>query len=123
MRLSLTAILLLSTLAIAAEPECRMGSDGKNACGYNCRIGSDGKAACANTPDGTCAIGSDGRVTCSNVAPGQPSGGKPTECRMGSDGQQVCGYNCRIGSNGHVYCASIPNGTCRMNSDGSFGCP
>lgn len=104
-------------------PTCQMGADGQNACGYNCKMGADGRVACANTPDGTCAMGANGRVTCSNVAVAPSGNDQPTECRMGSDGEQTCGYNCRMGSNGHFYCASVPNGQCRMNSNGTFSCP
>jgi hypothetical protein len=105
-------------------PECRMGSDGRQACGYNCRMGSDGVMACANTPDGVCAMGSDGHVSCSRVAKRSHDSGRAPECRMGSHGQNVCGYNCRMGSNGRFfYCASRPDGRCAMNSDGTFTCP
>jgi hypothetical protein len=110
-----------SAASAQAEPECRMGSDGRQACGYDCRIGSDGVAACANTPDGTCAMGSDGRVVCSQVVTAQQSA-EPRECKLGSDGSQTCGYNCRFGSNGRWYCASTPNGRCAMNSNGTFSC-
>ena len=52
-----------------------------------------------------------------------PGGAGRSECRMGSDGQQYCGYNCRMGSNGQFYCASRPDGQCALNSDGTFTCP
>ena len=109
----------------APPPECKMGSDGQQACGYGCMMGSDGRVACADTPDGTCAMGSDGRVTCTQVArpAGGPAGGPPPECKMGSDGQQYCGYNCKMGSNGRFYCASRPDGQCALNADGTFACP
>jgi len=55
------------------------------------------------------------------LAVGSPSY-PPSDCRLGSDGQRVCGYDCRVGSDGRVYCASTPDGSCRMNSDGSFSC-
>lgn len=42
---------------------------------------------------------------------------------MGTDGRQVCGYNCRMGTNGRMYCASRPDGQCAMSSDGTFSCP
>ena len=48
---------------------------------------------------------------------------QPTECRMGSDGQNACGYNCKLGSNGHFYCSSVPGGRCALNSDGTWSCP
>jgi hypothetical protein len=41
---------------------------------------------------------------------------------MGTDGINVCGYNCRMGTNGHMYCASTPDGRCAMNTDGTFTC-
>jgi hypothetical protein len=110
-----------------AQPtECKMGSDGQQACGYHCMMGSDGHTACADTPNGRCAMGSDGRVTCTQLAGpagAPPPGSPPPECRMGSDGQQYCGYNCRMGSNGRFYCASRPDGQCALNSDGTFACP
>lgn len=108
----------------AQAPECRMGSNGRQACGFNCRMGSDGVTACADTPDGVCAMGSNGRITCSQLRGGGGSvGGPPPECRMGSDGQQTCGYNCRMGSNGRFYCASRSDGQCAFNSNGTFTCP
>ena len=48
---------------------------------------------------------------------------QPTECRMGSDGMNSCGYNCQLGSDGHFYCASVPGGRCALNSDGTWSCP
>ena len=114
---------LLNPAPEQQSPQCRMGSNGQQACGFNCRMGSDGVMACADTPDGTCAMGSNGRVTCSQVRGGGATGGPPPECRMGSDGQQVCGYNCRMGSNGHFYCANRADGQCAFNSNGTFTCP
>jgi hypothetical protein len=114
--------------AAAPGTRCLMGSDGRNACGYNCRIGSDGVSACADTPDGACSIDAYGHASCSRVGgygyrvAGVAPGPKP-ECRMGSDGVNTCGYNCRMGSNGHFYCSSVPNGQCAFNSDGTFSCP
>lgn len=108
--------------SVSNSPECRMGSDGQNVCGYNCMMGSDGHFACANTPDGVCAMGSDGRVSCSQLSATQQNA-PPPECRMGSDGQNVCGYDCQMGSNGHIYCASRPDGRCAFNSDGTYSCP
>lgn len=105
-------------------PECRMGSDGRQACGFNCRIGSDGVSACADSPNGVCAIGSNGRVTCSRVSgSGLAPAGPPPECKMSSRGVNTCGYNCRHGSRGDVYCASRPDGQCALNSDGTWSCP
>jgi hypothetical protein len=49
--------------------------------------------------------------------------GPAPECRRGSDGRNTCGYNCRLGSDGHFYCASVANGQCALNSDGSWSCP
>jgi hypothetical protein len=115
-----------ATVLLAAQPtECRMGSNGRQACGYNCRIGSDGIAACADTPNGVCGINAWGQVTCSNVGGSGAVflGGPKPECRMGSHGRQTCGYNCRLGSRGSFYCASRPDGQCAMNSDGSWTCP
>ena len=106
------------------EPECRMGTDGRQACGFNCKMGTDGVMACADTPDGKCAMSTDGSVTCSELAArSRRSGEKEAECRMGTDGRQVCGYNCKMGTNGRMYCASVPNGRCAMNTDGTFTCP
>jgi|GEM_PF-6006922 len=47
----------------------------------------------------------------------------PPKCQMQSDGQNVCGYNCKTGSSGRVYCASRPDAKCALNSDGSWTCP
>jgi hypothetical protein len=78
------------------EPECRLGADGRQACGYSCRLGADGAMVCADAPD--------------------------AECRMGADGRVVCGYACRMGSDGVVACADTPNGQCAMGSDGHVVC-
>ena len=48
----------------AKPPECKMGSDGMNACGYNCKLGSNGKAYCSSVPNGACAQNADGTFTC-----------------------------------------------------------
>ena len=45
-------------------PECRMGSDGSNTCGYNCRMGSNGHFYCSSVPDGSCAFNSNGTWSC-----------------------------------------------------------
>src|SRR5690242_19533667 len=50
----------LGAAAREEPPECRMGSDGRQACGYHCKMGSDGVMACADTPDGVCKMGADG---------------------------------------------------------------
>lgn len=98
---------------------CKMGSNGRQACGYDCKIGSNGIAACANAPGGTCALGSDGHVYCSD-ARAYRSGAK-AECHLNADGSQSCGYNCKFGRGGW-YCASEPDGTCGRNTDGTFTC-
>lgn len=105
--------------------ECRMGSNGRQACGYNCGIGADGIAVCADTPNGVCSMNAWGRMTCSNVGVrgGIVVGIPKPECRMGSNGQNTCGYNCRMGSNGRFYCSSMPQGQCALNSDGTWSCP
>jgi len=51
------------------------------------------------------------------AAPGQP------ECKMGSRGNQTCGYNCKLGADGDWYCASKPEGQCALNATGSWTCP
>jgi hypothetical protein len=51
------------------------------------------------------------------AAPGQP------ECKLGSRGNQTCGYNCKLGSDGDWYCASKPEGQCALNATGSWTCP
>lgn len=104
------------------EPECRMSTNGRQACGYNCKMGTDGVYVCADTPNGRCAMGTDGRVTCSQLRQGARADDPPPECRMGTDGKNTCGYNCRMGTNGRYYCASTPNGRCAMNTDGTFTC-
>jgi hypothetical protein len=106
------------------QPQCRMGTDGVQACGYRCMMGTDGHMACANSPEGVCAMGNDGHATCSAVASGAgaPAAPPPT-CKTAADGSQACGYNCQFGANGHVYCASRPDGRCAMNADGSYSCP
>jgi hypothetical protein len=106
------------------EASCLMGTDGNQACGFHCLMGTDGVSACADSANGVCAMGTNGRVTCSHLGGGGgPAPSKPTECRMGSDGINTCGYNCRMGSNGHFYCASRPDGQCAFNADGTFTCP
>jgi len=51
------------------------------------------------------------------AAPGAP------ECKMGSNGQQTCGYNCKLGSSGTWYCASKPEFQCALNATGTWTCP
>jgi hypothetical protein len=112
------------TVPEGAAPQCRMGAGGQQACGYHCAMGADGVMACADTENGSCAMGSNGRVTCSHVGRGHSGRSQaPTECRMGTDGQNVCGYHCQMGTNGHIYCSATPNGHCAMNSNGTFSCP
>lgn len=109
----------------APTPECKMGSDGNNVCGYHCQMGSDGKVACADTPDGKCSMSSNGRITCTKLARVAPPAvdRKPMERKMNSNGTWTEGYNCKFGSNGQWYCASTPDGDCRLNSNGTFSCP
>lgn len=108
-----------------ATPQCRTGSDGRQACGYNCDIGTDGVAACADTPEGTCSRGADGHMTCTQLAVrgGANAGGRPPECRTGTDGVKVCGYNCKKGTNGRYFCAAMPEGECTPNANGTYTCP
>lgn len=112
--------------ASAEEPECKMGSNGQNVCGYHCEMGSNGRVYCADTPDGKCSFNSDGTYTCTQLAHTRQAvaaNGPEPECKLQSNGKKVCGYNCRTGSNGRAYCSSIPNGECSLNSDGTFSCP
>lgn len=59
----------------------------------------------------------------------QPAAAEPAgapanpECKMGSNGQQTCGYNCKLGSAGSWYCASTPEGKCALNANGTWTCP
>jgi hypothetical protein len=108
----------------SVEPECRMSTNGQQACGYHCKMGTDGVFVCADTPNGVCAMSTNGRVTCSELAGrgGVDADDPPPDCHMGTNGQQTCGYNCRMGTNGRYYCASTPNGTCAMNTNGTFTC-
>jgi hypothetical protein len=53
---------------------------------------------------------------------GGADGAAEQQCKMGSDGTRVCGYDCKMGSNGRVYCADTPDGSCAMNPDGTFTC-
>jgi hypothetical protein len=99
-----------------------MGSDGRQACGFDCKIGSDGVAACANAPNGSCALGADGHVYCSHAPAYAPRSTVRSRCHLNGDGTRTCGYNCRFGAGGYHYCASTPNGTCGLNSDGSYTC-
>lgn len=116
-----------SGLSAAEEPECKMGSDGQNVCGYDCQMGSNGRVYCADTPDGKCSFNADGTYTCTQLAHTRrgvnAAPAEEPECKLQSNGREVCGYNCRTGSSGDVYCSSTPNGRCKLNSDGSFSCP
>lgn len=111
--------------ARSSSPQCRTGTDGRQACGYNCDVGTDGVAACADTPEGSCARGADGHVTCTQLAVrgGANAGGAPPECRTGTDGVKVCGYNCKKGTNGRYFCAAMPDGECTPNPNGTYTCP
>ncbi|MBL8950586.1 MAG: hypothetical protein JNK82_07415 [Myxococcaceae bacterium] len=109
----------------SSKPECKMGKNGRQACGYNCEAGTDGVAACADTPDGSCTKGEDGHVTCTQLAVrgGANAGGAVPECRTGTDGVQVCGYNCKKGTNGRYFCATMPDGECTPTESGTYTCP
>jgi hypothetical protein len=109
----------------SSKPQCLVGKNGRQACGYNCLLGSDGVAACADMPEGDCTLNADGHVTCAQIAErgGANAGGLPPECKAGSDGIKVCGYNCKAGTNGRMYCATRPEGQCSQNGDGTFTCP
>jgi hypothetical protein len=64
---------------VAAPPrDCRLGSDGFEACGYGCMVGSNGRAACAPTPDGSCHLNSNGTINCGR------------NCRFTSSGYHAC---------------------------------
>ena len=61
---------------------------------------------------------------CADTGVPPPANAAPApECRMSSNGTNVCGYNCQYASNGDVSCASRPDGHCAFNSDGSLTCP
>ncbi len=68
-------------------------------------------------------MGTDGHVTCSQLAVAPAQNQPAPECRMGTNGQNTCGYNCQMGTNGRFYCASTPQGRCAMNTNGTFTCP
>jgi hypothetical protein len=51
-----------------------------------------------------------------------PPAAPAPSCRMGSNGQQACGYNCRMGSDGIMACADTPDGVCALGSDGRVTC-
>ncbi len=108
----------------SSKPECKIGKNGRQACGYNCEVGGDGVSACADTPDGSCTKGEDGHVTCTQLAVrgGANAGGAVPECRTGTDGVQVCGYNCKKGTNGRYFCATMPDGECTPNENGTYSC-
>lgn len=55
-------------------------------------------------------------------APAPAAAAPPPSCRMGSNGQQACGYNCRMGSDGLMACADTPDGVCAMGSNGRVTC-
>jgi hypothetical protein len=59
------------------------------------------------------------------AVPASPAASTPgaPECKMGSRGNQTCGYNCKLGSDGDWYCASRPDGQCALNATGSWTCP
>jgi hypothetical protein len=102
--------------------ECRMSTNGQQACGYHCMMGTDGIFVCADTPEGVCAMSTNGRITCSHLGSQRAESSVKPDCPMGSNGQRTCGYNCRYGSNGRWYCASTPDGTCAFNSNGTWTC-
>jgi hypothetical protein len=57
-------------------------------------------------------------------AGGTPPPANPgqSQCLMGSDGVQACGYKCMMGSDGHTACANSPDGVCAMGADGRVVC-
>ena len=109
----------------SAKSQCLVGKNGRQACGYNCMLGNDGIAACADMPEGDCVQNPDGHVTCAQIAVrgGANAGGQQPDCKAGTDGINVCGYNCKQGTNGRMYCATRPEGQCEAKKDGTFNCP
>ena len=110
---------------------CRMGSDGRQVCGWHCLTGSDGRVACADSADGACGIGADGRVVCSRRAPtirivapvvgacrGSLDCGPSSFCKDRGDGIRVCmgdggpGANCRgsVDCGGGLFCKDPGDG-------------
>ena len=79
----------------------------------------------ADMPEGDCSQNPDGHVTCAQIAVrgGANAGGQVPECKAGSDGIKVCGYNCKLGTNGRMYCAKQAGGECTSNADGTYSCP
>ena len=107
-------------------PDCWKDSTSKQVCGFNCVV-NEGRVGCASTPYGHCSVaGADVRCvdgpTITVMGVGAASSKAP-ECKMGSDGMNACGYNCKLGSNVEAYCSSVPNGACALNADGTFSCP
>lgn len=125
-------------VVVAPEAECRMGADGRQACGFHCKMGADGNMACADAPNGKCAMGADGHVVCSHMgAPTSFSSSPPDgdgennnacktsiDCGAGSfckdrgDGRKVCmgngarGDACKstIDCGGGLFCKDAGNG-------------
>jgi len=60
---------------------------------------------------------------CGVQPPGPPHAPGSPECKLGSNGQQTCGYNCQLGSGGSWFCASTPAGKCALNANGTWTCP
>jgi hypothetical protein len=75
-------------------------------------------------PQASVSVWGSGSSGSTSMSGGVRATGAPApECRLGSDGINTCGYNCRLGSNGRFYCASVPNGQCSLNSNGTWSCP
>jgi tetratricopeptide (TPR) repeat protein len=118
------------------KPECLTANGGVRVCGFHCRRATHGEVACAETAAGGCVTCRNGKVICSETEreddlassprceeEGQKNIQRAPECRIGADGVQVCGYNCRMGTSGKFYCASTPLGQCAMSSNGTWTCP
>ena len=53
-----------ASAAAGPKAECKMGSDGKQTCGFHCQMGSNGRIYCASTAEGACAMNSNGTYSC-----------------------------------------------------------
>jgi hypothetical protein len=111
-----------------ALPDCWRDGDGQEVCGFNCAVSGE-RVGCAATPYGYCSANGD-EVRCVDGATILVGGMGPAaaparapECKMGADGMNACGYNCKVGSNGKAYCSSVANGACALNADGTYTCP
>ncbi|MFL5318120.1 MAG: hypothetical protein ACJ790_00590 [Myxococcaceae bacterium] len=74
--------------------------------------------ACATTPKSA----DDESPAWGALYNAQSSRASGSNCRIGPDGAQVCGYDCKRDASGAFKCAHTPDGVCETDENGRVAC-